>query len=210
MTEVVCVNEIWTGPPAEFTGTLIYDDFEGDFPGVALPAHSPKINTPGNAWITEFLAAGGVFRISPSGMTADAAAHLNHAGSGIDAGSPDVTVSCDILSGSPIASAAGICFRGTGDNNYYTFKWVADGALLRIMRQDPGELILAQSLITINPNTTYKFKVELLGSSIKAYLDGVLQFSIADTTFNGNRHGLYQLSVVASTTLWDNFQVFRA
>lgn len=183
-------------------GSPLVQDLFTDAGLTALTAHTPNINAPGNAWVAEF---NGGFQISASGVTADAGGFANHAGSGIDAESPDVTVVCDLLSGSPVASAAGICFRGTGGFNYYTFKWVDDGTLIRIQRQDGGETILAQAAASIAASTTYRFKVVVLGVSIKAYIDDVLKFNILDSTFNGNRHGLYQHT--GKSTLWDNFEI---
>ena len=186
------------------TAPIVSDTFT-DTPATALTAHTPDIDTFGGGWKVAFWAG---FAISASGTTADLGGYANHGGSEIDAGTSDAIVETDILSGATPANSAGVSFRGSGGGsgsfNRYTFHWVDGGTLIRITRQDTGA-ILAQDTFSVSPDTTYAFKVILVGTSIKAYVNNNPIFDITDSTFNGTFHGIYQY--FGNDTRWDNFKI---
>lgn len=161
--------------------------FSDDFSGGGLPEWSDIGSEP-------MVESGGVFQ-TPSGTNTDC--HYK-----VDAGAAwaDYTFSADIRSNDD--DVIGITFRLQDASDYYFLSQGFgdnDAWYLRLQKVVGGSATTIAGPIDnqggaagqVNSETTwYNLKVELSGTSIKCYVDDVLKFDIADSTFGSGTAGL--------------------
>lgn len=125
-----------------------------------------------------------------------------------DAGKANVTLEVDLITPAAGAFDAGVCMRVTdGDNNWIVA--CTQGSNLRIFQEAATVFTeRANGAFTWNNATTYRLKVVCQGTTISAYVDGVLIASYASATFNqsATRFGLRE-NTPANQCRFDNFRV---
>lgn len=123
----------------------------------------------------------------------------------IDAGIADVAIQADIVFQGLGGSLA---FRVTNGANFYIAQLV--GTQTRVYKCVGGaftQLAVGGGAHTVG--VTYTLRVEVVGSSIKVYENGVLVITLTDATYTTQtRHGLYVDTTLATTI--DNFSVAPA
>ncbi len=86
-----------------------------------------------------------------------------------------------------LQTCAGIIFRASNTDNLYMWQFNPGATGLRPHKRVGGTYSLVVPNIAISPalvlNQTYHVKIELKGSNIKSYIDGVLVSNLTDNTF---------------------------
>ena len=138
--------------------------------------------------------------------TDSSSAHLATAG---DRGWRDVRVEADVeileFNGSSSSYLAGICVRVLDADNFYMIGVRSNDGKVGLRRFTDGGSNLVQS--EFEGGTTgvkYRLRVDVVGSTISAYLDGAPMFSASDTTHASGGIGLCTVRASAS---FDNVQV---
>jgi alpha-L-rhamnosidase len=103
--------------------------------------------------------------------------------------------------------AAGLVFRGTDSNNCYMWQLsTLNGGKLRPHKKVGGTWTLIKEVNTGTvANTTYHVKIEANGSTIKAYIDGILIDTTTDTAFGSGKVGFRECQTEAA--VFDNVVV---
>ncbi|MDQ3230853.1 MAG: PA14 domain-containing protein, partial [Pseudobdellovibrionaceae bacterium] len=103
--------------------------------------------------------------------------------------------------GHATTQAVGLIGRYQDDGNYYLFVYEAPGEL-RIKRKLNGELTTLKSKsFTLNMNHWYNFRTEMIGGTLRFYVDGRLELEVQDGEFASGKAGL--ISVYASSRFDD-------
>jgi hypothetical protein len=91
-----------------------------------------------------------------------------------------------------INKSAGLRFRIVDENNYYLWT-ISDSGKLLMQKKVNGELIqIHEVLKDFITDTAYRIKVEVNGSLISTYVNGVLIEAIMDKTFKSGKVGFAQ------------------
>jgi len=101
-----------------------------------------------------------------------------------------------------------VVFRYVDQNNYYLLEPSSDEVHIALFKKVSGsftELALPRPLQNTTPGTWYHYIIEVSGSSIKVWVDGVLKFDITDSTFSAGKIGVG--AYVSSTVNFDNVKV---
>jgi hypothetical protein len=112
-----------------------------------------------------------------------------------DVANADVQITVDRILNSGTARTGSVGFRFTDANNYFFFRWSAGSLQLYKVQAGTATQIGANVSLSTAIATVYKFKVVLLGSSIKCYVDDVEYFNVTDifnqtATIHGIRNHL--------------------
>ena len=111
-----------------------------------------------------------------------------------EAGWTDYSVEAKIkyeISGDVVRNV-GINARYIDANNYYFANYDANSNTIYIGKKVAGATTNFQSKSkTLNPNTAYKFKFEVSGSTLKLYIDDVEELSETDASLASGKIGLY-------------------
>jgi hypothetical protein len=126
-----------------------------------------------------------------------------------DLGWRDVVVEADMkilaFNGSSSSYMAGLCVRVKDAQNFYLIGVRSNDGKLGLRRYADGGTNLVQS--DFDQGTTgvwYHLKVEAIGSTLTAYLDGTMMFSETDDT---HRSGGIALCTVRASASFDNVRV---
>jgi hypothetical protein len=126
-----------------------------------------------------------------------------------DVGWRDVVVEADMkilaFNGSSSSYMAGLCVRVKDAQNFYLIGVRSNDGKLGLRRYADGATNLVQS--DFDQGTTgvwYHLKVEAIGSTLSAYLDGTLMFSETDDT---HPSGAIALCTVRASASFDNVRV---
>lgn len=109
----------------------------------------------------------------------------------------DYYVQADIISAS--AADPGVVGRYSDTNNFYVLR--LDSATLQLYKRLPaGWTLLGSYTSTVG---AHSIKLEINGSSLKGYLDGVLRIDVTDTSHTSGKPGIR--SYYGTNPIWDNF-----
>jgi len=101
-----------------------------------------------------------------------------------------------------------VVFRYFDQNNYYLLEPSSDEVHIALFKKVGGsftELTSTRPLQNTTPGTWYHYIIEVSGSSIKVWVDGVLKFDITDSAFSAGKIGVG--AYVGSTVNFDNILV---
>lgn len=183
--------------PAWITNGSIYDDFRAVTVGTDL---NGRTSTSGHTWST-LQTGDGTWEVQ-SGTEYGGTVQGNVVGAvtgtrmhaGIDFGSADCDVETTLERPVELTTAAGLMVRrvviGSDDGYYYVSLF---GGTVTIAQRDPFDVITdlgSWSGLTV-PSLSV-LRAVCSGSSISAYLNGVLLGSVTDSTYSGTTHGLWQ------------------
>lgn len=173
--------------PYEALGS-VYDDFRTV---AATTVISGRTSDSGHTWVqyrgtwTVQTPSGGA-----DGNVAAAAPSTTRSRVGIDFGVSDVEVEGTFWMIAP-ANRGGLMVRRTA-SGYYSCAGAS--SVLRLTRSTDGgsDTLLAEGTNALNDLEENVIKVICSGSTIDCYLNGVLEISVTDSTYNGTIHGLWQ------------------
>lgn len=181
------------------TGVSITDNFTGD-EGSALAGQTTT--TGAKTWAvtpsTTYLTATGVAYASAFNTSLTSGAY-------VDAGVADCTVQVSVPAPSANGRWHGLLFRYIDDSNFwYMIHYQTGGGAHRVYLQGFVAGVNTYSADFAITNATHTFKVVLLGTSIKGYVDDVLTFDITDAgNLTATKHGL----TAAQSGGFDDFSV---
>ena len=123
----------------------------------------------------------------------------------------DHWVEADLVVGSTVANqTVGVVARATSNNSYYVFETSGSSSSLRLRAVVAGSTATTWTgAFTPSPNTTYKLRLDVVGSSINCYVDGVLLISVTDTTLQTQTKGGIVVARIGNqleTVTLDNFK----
>lgn len=180
--------------------TLILDNFT-DSDATAIAAHTiAPTNTPATSWVVDV----GTWSISSnkvaSNGTGGSRAYCNP-----NVATATLHASITVLD---VGAAQGIMFRRQDSSNYWVCHWIGGGTNeLRITKviASSGTNVKVKSK-ALTGGQTYAWKVMIEGSTVKFYVDGVLELSATGQTElqTQTRHGMHAGS---STCAFDNYTV---
>jgi hypothetical protein len=101
---------------------------------------------------------------------------------------------------------AGILGRYQGSNDHYRLRYVSSTNQIKLEKKIGGNVTVLDS-VTVTPLTTgtyHTFKLDMNGSLLTGYLDGVQKVSFTDTALSSGQVGLYTFNQAAD---FDNVQV---
>ncbi len=181
----------------------VLDNFVGS--DVALSSHAPDRDLVGGGW----LAGAGVFSLTGVGdvdQTTGGAAATNVY---IETDISDCTIELVYKTGDG-DDYGGIVFRATdGDSNMEFFINPAQNNTYVGKNVNGSRNTLSFTGMTLATATEYTLKVILLGTSIKAYVDGVLKIDINDATEQAStKHGIWMWTT-DTFSRWDSFKVWK-
>jgi len=185
--------------PAVPSGTpLLSEDFEAEAAGWSASEDS--------AWELRADPDDAMNSVYVQTETDSSSAHLVTAG---DRAWRDVRVEADVeileFNGSSSSYLAGICVRVLDADNFYMIGVRSNDGKLGLRRFTDGGSNLVQS--EFEGGTTgvkYRLRVDVVGSTISAYLDGAPMFTASDTTHASGGIGL---CTVRASAAFDNVQV---
>jgi len=100
-----------------------------------------------------------------------------------------------------------VVFRYIDQNNYYLLEPSSDQVHIALFKKVGGLFteLASRPLQNTTPGVWYHYKIEVSGSSIKVWTDGVLKFDITDSTFSAGKIGIG--AYTASVANFDNISV---
>jgi len=101
----------------------------------------------------------------------------------------DYTFSFDVTKVS--GSYFNVVFRYVDGNNYYLLEPSSDQVHIALFKKVGGAFTeLGRPLQDTTPGVTYHYVIDLNGSSIKIWVDGVLKFNVTDSSFSAGKIGV--------------------
>ena len=86
----------------------------------------------------------------------------------------------------------GVMFRHRDNNNYYRFSWDTQAAQRRLVKRENGLFtVLAEDAVQYVPRQTYQVEIVAQGTTLEVSIDGVLIFSVTDTSSADGTIALY-------------------
>jgi hypothetical protein len=190
-------------PPPEF---VIHDLFTDD-EGTSIFAHVPDVDVPGGGWIFEqpfpLYNAGGLISAANSlSMPTDFQACM------IDSGIADATITFTLDNSGGSAALYYLFFRQVSAlNNHFACFFSDAGFLCHGFVVDGVPSFPDVSPYTF-PLDIINVRLDILGDSIKLYMDDVLYIDTTDSQFlTGTKCGIGRDLVTAGEMLIDNFAV---
>lgn len=90
-----------------------------------------------------------------------------------------------------------LCGRYQDDRNFYSIGLKGNGSLDIRKKIDGSSTTLSSTSYTFNINTWYTVKLEMNGSNLKAYINGVLEAETTDSDLASGAIGLFPFEVAA-------------
>lgn len=184
--------------------TEVFDSFtDGD--GVQLTAHD--LDTGSDSWENIHLYALGE-GAHASILSNQAVVTQNNTGVVVDSGVSDCVISMDWTTDAANTDRKMIVFRWASQGNSLAFKCRGPDNDWSVDKIESGSLTsLVSDSYTFAASTTYALKVELFGSSIKAFINGVLVASVTDSTFKTETHHGFARANGSDNGFIDDFYV---
>jgi hypothetical protein len=98
----------------------------------------------------------------------------------------------------------GVMARYVDDRNYYYITMRNNGTLSLRKLVDNNIVVLGTASVSVTPNTWYNLRLDAIGNSLRAYVNGELYLEATDTAFAKGRYGLVTYKTVAD---YDSLQV---
>lgn len=178
------------------TGVLFFDDFnDGNANGWTANSGSWSVIS-GEYFVTVGVTENGISTVDGANLT-------------------DCTIDIQLRFTDSVGFHAGIIFRYTDNEHYYSFEIGNEYDSMRIVEYSPadpnyGESMavvqpsLGNSSIIINSGTEYNLKIVVQGNTFTAYLDGQQVLSCTDQTY---ANGAFGLRARRADVYFDNFNV---
>ncbi len=181
-------------------GTLVKDEFT-DTNNTSLTAHVPNISQ-GSGWAA---LEGTTPKVQSDLITENASTAW--AISAIESGAANAVVAADVVRQTSQPWGA-IVFRVTDANNLFILKYRS--GIIGLHKRVAGTVTdLTQSTVTqAATNSRHRLSVDLQGSLMKVYWDGVFQFDWTDSfQQTATKHGLAWYPAIDNATHLDDFEV---
>lgn len=177
--------------------TLHADSFNGTPDENAMP---PWATSPANAWARTTTASGAmVFRQSVTDVTARAI-------HGAPTQDQIVTASLRPRSFHASGGWVGLTARYVDQQNYYFVLLHSSGKASLRRRLNGQTTILDEAPFTVAAGTSYRVRLDAIGSSLRLYVNGLLLAEAEDAAIPQGRYGLTTYRAVAE---FDNFNASR-
>lgn len=179
-----------------------------DSDGTALGSHTGEtgatwtaLTSPeyGHIWSNRLVASG-------SGSDGDLS---RYKASGSPAGA-DYDVEADIILHNSISTLAFVAISGRlidVNNSYQADHYLGDGAWRLIKRVSGVQTTMGSFSATLTQDQAYRLKLNMVGTAIKLYVDGVLRVSVTDSALSaaGKSGAAIGLGLQADGFILDNF-----